>query len=180
LESSSRWRRGTLSQVETGRLRPTPELLRFYDSTFQGHGLLVSLYTEARAVQTEDAVLHQHETKVEPGDAFEIVSCSVPAGAMVDPGAELKVQWVLRNAGVVPWRQRMLRRLGATSGVRLIESAPVVEVPAVDPGQEVSVDCVVKAPHRSGAVVAHWHIVRADLSACFPLAEVVSILLLVP
>lgn len=40
--------------------------------------------------------------------------------------------------------------------------------------------CAIKAPDRPGTVVAHWHIVRSDLSACFPLAEVLTVLLLVP
>lgn len=135
LEMSSRWRRGTLSQVETGRLRPTPELVRFYDSTFDGHALLLSLYTEARAVQTEDDVRHKHETRVEVGDAFEVLTCSVPTGAIVNPGTKIEVEWVLRNSGVVPWQQRMLRRLGAAGGARLIESPPPSSSPTRRPAR---------------------------------------------
>lgn len=72
----------------------------------------------------------------------------LPEGTLVPPGGQLVARWVLHNTGKVPWRDRLLYRVGATTeGIR---TPPFVIVPDTDPGQTAELRCPLRAPHRSG------------------------------
>lgn len=180
LEKTSRWRRGTLSQVETAQLRPTAEQVSHYDDAFEGHGLLLALYILAKTAQTDKELRPLHyEAVIEPGDAFDVVDYSPASGTLVMPGARVTAKWKLQNVGSVAWQQRSLRRLGAAGGERLIGSAPSVEIPTAAPGEVVSAECELTMPDHVGTVIAYWHMVHGDNRPCFPFTDMLSILLLV-
>lgn len=180
LEQRGRWRRGTLSLAENGKLRPSQALVEFYDTTFDTHGLLTALFAEAHLVHpvTSAAAVLRPE-RVLPGDAVDLVSCSLPTGAIVQPGAEVTATWKIRNAGSVGWDGRRLRRIGAAAGSRLISSAPSFDVPTAEPGDTVEVACAFAAPCRLGSVVAHWRMVHAEGDYCFPPEITHSVLVIV-
>jgi hypothetical protein len=72
----------------------------------------------------------------------------LPEGNLVPPGGHLVACWVLHNTGKLPWRDRLLYRVGDTSaGIR---TPPFVIVPDTDPGQTAELRCPLRAPRRSG------------------------------
>lgn len=168
VETVSCWRRGTLSQVETGKVRPNSALVEFYDQRFFGNGLLSSLYADAHAVETAVGPAPTVPgTRVVAGDDLVVASCNIAAGALVAPGSELLVQWTLHNRGSIPWQSRRLRRVGATAGARLLSSTPQAIVPDTAPGETTVVTCAVQAPLLTGTLTAHWRMAHADGAYCF-------------
>lgn len=172
LEAESMWHRGTLSEVETGKSRPSQELIDYYDTRFAGDGLLQSLYAEAHAISpVVGPLLNRRPERQVAGDAMDVLESAVPAGVLVQPGAEFVVGWTLRNAGSVPWIERGLVRVGASAGARLIAGPPEQPMPDAAPGHTVDVVITLVAPEFSGTVAAHWRMVHANGDFCFSANE---------
>lgn len=180
IEALGTWRRGSLSQVETGKARPSHALIEFYDTEFGGDGLLASLFAEAHVMQpvvgpvADRRVAHQSH-----GDAYRLLDCSLASGTLVAAGTDLEVRWRLRNCGAVIWQQRSLCRIGATAGSRLIASAPCAPVPDTDPGGEAVIKVTITSPTQPGTVAAHWQMTDAAGRFCFSVIDSLSLTLVV-
>lgn len=89
-----------------------------------------------------------------------------PEGVLVRPGEYRIARWVLHNTGKVPWRDRLLYRIGpAGTGV---VSSRFLPIPDAGPGGNVTITWVVRAPSRPGTyrmcLKAGW----PDGVYCFP------------
>ena len=177
-EARSGWGRGTLSQVENGKARPSRALVEWYEAAFDADGLLLSTYAEARGAHRLERrpVLPLHITA---GDAFDCANPLLPSGALVRAGQPVTLGWTLRNTGTVAWVGRRLRRVGAHAAAQLLTSAPAVELADCPPGGAVDARIEVKAPTAPGTLVAYWQIVDADGRPCFPMSRLLCSLLVV-
>jgi transcriptional regulator with XRE-family HTH domain len=178
-EVLSGWGRGTMSQAETGRARPSRRLVEWYDTTLHGDGLLMALYAEARLAHDDAGPVRVRRHHAEPGDAVRVESALVPTGTLVGPGAELEVGWALANIGEVAWTGRQLRRIGAVAGPRLVTSAPVQPIPDCVAGGRTDVRLKVAVPVEPGTVVAYWEIVDEDERISFAEPPTLSVVLVV-
>ena len=181
VEAQSKWTRGALSQVETGKARPSLALVEFYDERYEGNGLLSSLFAEAHAIHTAvGPVVTTPATRALPGDAMGVLHCDVVNGQLVGPSSELPITWTVCNSGTVSWRGRLLRRVGATGGVRLLSGPASVAIPDADPGALVRVETTVTAPDVAGTVTGHWRMAHPDGSYCYAPDVVLQVTVIVP
>jgi transcriptional regulator with XRE-family HTH domain len=179
LEARGAWRRSTISQVETGKARPSRELVEWCDAELGSDGLLLSIYAEALAHQLRT---HGSETCDVCLDDVRVVDVDPPAGLLVPPGARLPARVTLRNAGRQSWRGRELRRMGAYAGLRLIGSTPETPVPDADPGEIVDVAIDLHAPEVPGSAIAYWKLATGpgdNAHECAQSSPPIAVLLLV-
>lgn len=174
LETRGGWRRSTISQVETGKARPSRELVEWYDTELGSDGLLLAIYAEARSRQ-----LLTHAAADGAEDEVVVLDVDPPAGHLVNPSARLQARIVLHNAGSSPWRDRRLQRMGAYAGARLIGSTPSSAVPDCAPGANVDVIVDLRAPSLRGSVVAYWSLVDDKRRECAQSCPPVAVLLVV-
>jgi len=167
VESGSGWRRSALSQAENAKARPSRRLVDYYDDAFGADGLLVSMYSEARVVRHRWRDKAPTAASAPADDAMTVLEASPPTCLRVAPGATLDAEWTIKNAGARPWHGRLLRRVGAYAGPRVITSAPRLVVPPVEPGDSVEISCRIEAPQVGGAVIAYWQFVDERGAACF-------------
>lgn len=180
LETRGDWRRSTISQVETGKARPSRRLVEWYDTELGTDGLLLSIYAEARSQQLFAPDDQASSGDGEPDtDAVTVVDQDPPTGLLVGPSEQLQARITLTNSGARPWRGRMLRRMGAYAGARLIGSAPQVPVPDTEPGALAQVVITIRTPERLGSVIAYWRLVTADGEPSAPNSVPVAVLLVV-
>jgi hypothetical protein len=183
VEALGRWVRGTLSQVENGKARPSLDLVEFYDDRYGGDGLLVSMFVDANAWHAAGLVAGARSGRPPgnylPGDAIEVVAQAPAHGALLRAGTALDVVWTVRNSGAVPWNGRWLTRVGAAAGPRLLASERVSRLPDVRSGESVEVSVRVTAPVEHGTVAAHWALTHADGSCCFSETELLSVTVVV-
>lgn len=72
----------------------------------------------------------------------------LPEGTVLEPGARVIARWVLHNTGTVPWRDRLLYRVGpAATGIR---TPPFVTVPDTAASETALVQCPLRVPDRPG------------------------------
>lgn len=177
-EARSGWGRGTLSQVENGKARPSRTLVEWYEQAFDADGLLLSTYAEARGA-------HRSEYRDSPaphvldGDAFECANPLLPVGALVRAGRTVTVGWTLHNTGTVSWTGRQLRRVGAHAAAQLLGSPRAVDLPDCPPSGTVDARIEVTAPATPGTLAAYWQIVDARSRPCFPIAHLLCTVLVV-
>lgn len=141
-------------------------------------GGLGSLPPAARAVLRQHANLlrARHDRPTDPptwrpskhdgsgsrGDGDE----TVPEGTLAHPGDHLTVRWVLHNTGGVPWRDRLLYRVGdAGIGIRTEPFIPISDTP---PASAADVSCVLRAPERPGTYRACLKMGWPDGTYCYP------------
>lgn len=181
LERDGGWRRGTLSQVENGKARPSRDLVDWYDRTFEGDGLLVSMYAEARAAHPAVGPVESPDDRecLIAGDRACVLEAAPPTGSRVLPGSQIDVRWSVRNSGAAQWSGRSLRRTGAPAGTRLLGGAHRVAVPDTSPGEVADVTATLTAPDAIGSVVAYWRMVDSSGRYCQPASDVFSVLLVV-
>ena len=160
--------RGTLSQVENGKARPSVELVRWYDENFAADGLLLSGYADARAAGAVVAGRAAPGDSAAAGDAMTLVSASPAFGAAAPADTAVELRWVLRNTGSVPWAGRALRRLGAVGGLRLLTTVSSTPLPDVAPGNQAEVVVTAQTPPIRSTVAAYWQLVDASGTPCFP------------
>lgn len=181
VEVASKWGRGTLSQVENGKARPSQSLVSWYDNGFVADGLLLSMYAEARAAHPAVGPIDTPDERefLIPGDSCRLLDAAPPTGQQVMPGEDVYVRWVISNAGNVAWHGRRFRRVGAHAGVRILGGPRLFDVPAVEPGDLAELELVVRAPDSAGSVVAHWRMVDQHERYCHVASELLSVLLVV-
>lgn len=181
LERDAGWSRGTLSQVENGKVRPSLRLVEYYDNAFAGDGLLLALFADAHVLHSpHNGFRNRAGERIEDGDAVRVEAASLPQGAAVAAGEPLQLEWTITNSGTVAWRGRHLRRVGALSGMRLVSSASAAPIPDAEPGQTVTASVALTPPEVAGTVAAHWRIAHADGAFAHPLSDLLSIVLVVP
>ncbi|SDD36896.1 NBR1-Ig-like domain-containing protein [Actinokineospora iranica] len=90
-----------------------------------------------------------------------------PEGMLVAPGSLVTTHFVLRNAGTVPWRDRLLYRVGDTATG--IASPPLVPVPDTEPGADTAeIGYVLRAPTTPGTYRVCVKMGWPDGTYCFP------------
>lgn len=158
--------RGTLSQIENGKARPSRDVAEWYDTAFGGDGLLLSLYAEARGAHGPTSQRHFYP-HVREGDELTVEAALLAEGELVERGVDVIAGWTLLNSGRVPWRGRSVERVGAHAAARLIASAPAAPIADCEPGERVRVEVALTMPEVAGTFAAHWVIVGPDRRPCF-------------
>lgn len=193
----SGWTKGTLSQVERGKGRPSRELVDWYDSYFSCHGMLLAIWAEARAAASAGGrppALAAPPGSTGPGavglpappaypllgDEIHIAhEFGVAHGQLVSISAALEITWQMYNVGSVAWSGRCMLRLGPYAGGRVISSPRRVVIPDTEPGGVASVTCPLRAPYTGGTFIAYWKMADADEVFCFPHYSPASALIIV-
>ncbi len=158
-----------ITRVEHGSM-PSRELVQFYEQTFGGDGLLLSLFEVAVHAAEQDRRRGRQAARKRalPGDASTFVSDTIPHGTRLAPGEVFEKLWRVKNSGSVPWRGRRLERQGPLTGPGLITSLRFVDVPDTKPGQIAEITAVLKAPTYDCTSIAYFKLVDADGALCFP------------
>ena len=175
VEASTGWGRGVLSQMETAKARPRREIVEWYDARFGGDGLLVSLFAEARGAH---GVMSAARTPAElaiRNDHLRVEWASLPYGERVAPAGTLTVQWRLRNCGLVAWRDRSLRRVGAVAADHLLSSPASVPLPDAQPGAAVVARVPIGVPAVAGTFAAYWEVTDRRGRRCFGRDELLAV-----
>jgi len=160
-----------ISRVEGGG-KPSRALVQFYEDTFHADGLLLSLFEiathapedERRRAGGKRPRLH----RAIPGDATTFLSDTIPHGSLMEPGEVFEKTWRIKNTGSVPWHERKLERQGPLTGPGLITSTRFVDVPETEPGSEVAITALLKAPTYASSSIAYFKMVGVDGRLCFP------------
>lgn len=161
-----------ISRVERGDNPPSRVLVQFYEDTFEGDGLLLSLF------EVVDQAAEQNRRRAEghrpkrvravAGDATAFVDDTIPHGTLMVPGQPFFKTWRIRNVGTVPWRGRRLERQGPLTGPGIITSERYVEIPDTEPGEVVEIDALLKAPGYDCTSIAYFKMVGDDGFPSFP------------
>ncbi|NEA32805.1 NBR1-Ig-like domain-containing protein [Streptomyces sp. SID13031] len=102
-----------------------------------------------------------------------------PEGTVVAPGSMLVARFVVHNVGQVPWRDRLMYRVGSSSAG--ICSPPFVPLADTDPGSFANVRWVLRAPTEPGTYRMCVKMGWPDGTYCFPTTLLgVIITLIVP
>jgi transcriptional regulator with XRE-family HTH domain len=161
-----------ISRVERGDTRPSRALVQFYEERFEADGLLNSLFEVAEHADEQKRQRsgghRSKQARAIPGDATAFVNQSVPHGMLMEPGAFFAATWRVRNCGSVPWRGRQLERQGPLTGPGLITSERYLPIPDTEPGEEVEISCVLKAPTYDCTSIAYFKMVDAKGFLSFP------------
>ncbi len=162
--------KGHLSHVESGRDRPSPELVAFYEERFHADGQLWTAFIEAVAglrprQRSSQAAASRYPL---PGDASAFVADITPDAVIMPPGFQFEKIWRIRNSGSVPWEGRWLRRLGPPAGLGIPSSPLQVQIAATMPGQMVDITVPMRAHYQPGTAEVHWKMVDDDGYEFFP------------
>jgi transcriptional regulator with XRE-family HTH domain len=160
-----------ISRIEHGS-KPSRELVQFYEDTFGGDGLLLSLFEVAETAPEQErrraGGKRPRPTRAAPGDASTFVGDTIPHGTLMQPGQFFVKVWRVRNSGTVPWTGRRLERQGPLTGPGLISSQRYVDIPATEPGVVAEITAMLKAPTYDCSSIAYFKMVDADGALCFP------------
>jgi len=155
-----------ISRVEHGTSRPSRELVQFYEDTFEGDGMLWSLF---EVVEHADEQGRRrtggHRPRLvhaEPGDASTFVGDTIPHGTAMSPGEWFEKEWRIRNSGRVPWVGRQLERQGPLTGPGLITSERYVPIPDTEPGKVATIRAKLRAPSYDCSSIAYFKMVRPN------------------
>jgi transcriptional regulator with XRE-family HTH domain len=159
-----------LSHVETGRDRPSWELVAFYEERFNADGQLWTAYIEAVAGPRPRQRSSQAKPSGYPlpGDASTFVADITPDGVIMPPGFHFEKIWRIQNSGTVPWTGRWLRRLGPPAGLGIPSSPLQVQIATTMPGQIVDITVPMRAHNLAGTAEVHWKMVDDDGCEFFP------------
>ncbi|MGH2878762.1 MAG: NBR1-Ig-like domain-containing protein [Solirubrobacteraceae bacterium] len=161
-----------ISRVEQGSSKPTRALVQFYEDTFQGDGLLLSLFEVADQADEQERRRAGGKWpklyRAVPGDASTFVDDTIPHGTLMEPGQGFEQTWQVRNSGTMPWQGRRLERQGPLTGPGLITSLRFVEVPDTEPGQIAAITAPLKAPTYDCSSIAYFKMIHTDGKLCFP------------
>jgi hypothetical protein len=100
-------------------------------------------------------------------DDFELVGQAVRDGTFVKVGSSFEQAWELENTGFRRWHDRALRVL-ASEG--LVPERALVEIPATEPGERVTISVGFTAPDEPASCRSVWQIVGTGEVVCFPWA----------
>lgn len=160
-----------LSRVEHGAT-PSRDLAAFYDHTFEGDGLVASLFevsTSAAEQERRRANGHRRPPdRAVPGDASTFVDDTFPHGSLLAPGEFFLKVWWIENSGTVPWVDRMLERQGPLTGPGLISSLRYYPIRNTPPGETAKITALLKAPTYDCNSIAYFKMVDRDGALCFP------------
>ena len=161
-----------ISRVEMHGARPSRELVHFYEETFEGDGMLLSLFAVVvHAAEQNRRRFGGHRPRLVravPGDATAFVDDTIPHGTLMAPGLLFVKTWRIRNVGTVPWRGRRLERQGPISGPGLITSPRHVPIEDTEPGEIADIDALLKAPGYDCTSIAYFKMVDHAGFLCFP------------
>jgi transcriptional regulator with XRE-family HTH domain len=160
-----------ISRVEQGSSKPTRALVQFYEDTFEGEGLLLSLFEVAEHAPEQErrraGGKRPKLTRAIPGDSSTFVGDTIPHGTLMEPGQVFEQTWRVRNSGKVPWEGRKLERQGPLTGPGLITSLRFVDIPSTRPGQVVAITAPLKAPTYDCSSIAYFKMIHAGGGLCF-------------
>ncbi len=91
-----------------------------------------------------------------------------PEGTDIGKGEHLPIRVTLRNAGQIPWKGRLLSRLGVTVSTVMPMTPRVVSVPDTEPGDSCTVIIPGRPAHLVEVTDIHFVTTFADLRPCFP------------
>lgn len=120
-----------------------------------------------------EAVVGLRERRPDPGSPWQPTSGDqsssrdeTPEGLLLAPGGGLMAAWVLHNTGTVPWRDRVLYRVGAYPGG--VRTPPFVVIPDTAPGAAVRIEVPMRAPDTAGTYRACLKMGWPDGTYCLP------------
>jgi transcriptional regulator with XRE-family HTH domain len=160
-----------ISRVEQGS-KPSRELVRFYEDTFQAGGLLLSLFEVAEGAAEQErrraGGRPPRLRRAVDGDASTFVGDKIPHGTMMQPGQVFEQTWFVRNSGTIAWEGRRLERQGPLTGPGLISSLRFVDIANTKLGEVAAITAWLKAPTYDCSSIAYFKMVDSEGRLCFP------------
>jgi transcriptional regulator with XRE-family HTH domain len=101
-------------------------------------------------------------------DRWEMLEPLSPGETDIGKNEYFAIQVELRNTGEVPWKGRLLSRLGVPVTSVLPMTPRVLSVPDTEPGGRCSVTVPGRPAHLVGVAEIHFIMTFADLRPCFP------------
>ena len=101
-------------------------------------------------------------------DRWEMLESSLPEGTDIGKSEYFAIKVSLRNTGEVPWKDRLLSRLGVTVSTVMPMAPRVVSVPDTEPGGICTMIIPGRPAHLVGVTDIHYIMTFADLRPCFP------------
>ncbi|WP_431897245.1 NBR1-Ig-like domain-containing protein [Nonomuraea sp. bgisy101] len=86
----------------------------------------------------------------------------------VRPGKTMTKVWRLKNAGAVPWKGYLLRRLDVTQQADQCQTIPDVPIKDTQPGETVDIRTVITTPKKPGLCYVRFKMVDASGAVVFP------------
>jgi len=130
------------------------------------HGAdLDALLAEARDLL---ALPPQDDWRPVEGDAITVVRQESTLGVALARGELFVLVATLRNSGTVPWRQRLLTRLGPPVTSSLAFTPPVLPIPDTRPGETCRIVIPGRAPWFPNESLVTYVMTFPDLAPCLP------------
>jgi transcriptional regulator with XRE-family HTH domain len=101
-------------------------------------------------------------------DQLEMLESSSPEGTDIGKSEYFAIRVTLRNTGEVPWKGRLLSRVGVTVSTVMPVTPRVISVPDTEPGGSCTVIITGRPAHLAGVTEVHFIRTFADLRPCFP------------
>jgi hypothetical protein len=101
-------------------------------------------------------------------DQWEIVESFPTEGTDIGKKGYLPIRVTLRNTGQVPWKGRLLSRLGVAVSTVMPMTQRVVSVPDTEPGASCTLIIPGRPAHLVGVTEVHYIMTFGDLRPCFP------------
>jgi hypothetical protein len=138
------------------------ELDAEYQALVEGHAVRLAAIAERQRTQQTEWAASSADASGARGEGED----EAPEGSIVSPRQIVSQRFVLYNLGQVPWRDRLLYRIGSSSTG--IASPPLVPIPDTDPGGSAEVRFILQAPRTPGTYRACLKMAFPDGTYCFP------------
>ncbi|QFZ18707.1 hypothetical protein [Saccharothrix syringae] len=102
------------------------------------------------------------------GDAVTVVEQESALGVALVRGEPFVLVATLRNSGTVPWRQRLLTRLGPPVTSSLAFTPPVLPIPDTRPGETCRITIPGRGPWFPNQSLVTYVMTFPDLTPCLP------------
>jgi transcriptional regulator with XRE-family HTH domain len=177
----SGWDKGHLSRVERGLVKPSRQLVAWYDEAYGVCGGLVHQFAELEESVRLDRArsLRDRREAARPGpggsvpedydprDRSLLHTENVPDGSLMAPGEVFEKAWTLHNDGPVAWTGRWLSRQAGT-GPGWLRSERRVQVPDTPAGGLVTIHMAFTSPAAAGSSIAYFKMTDGDGRPYFP------------
>ncbi|MBP2329351.1 transcriptional regulator with XRE-family HTH domain [Kibdelosporangium banguiense] len=151
---------------ELARRVPRNPRWPLYQQLAREHGAtLDALLAEARDLL---AMPPQDDWRPVAGDAITLVRQESTLGVALVRGELFVLVATLRNSGTVPWRQRLLTRLGPPVTSSLAFTPPVLPIPDTLPGQTCRIVIPGRGPWFPNQSLVTYAMTFPDLAPCLP------------
>jgi transcriptional regulator with XRE-family HTH domain len=162
---------GHLSNVESGRDRPSWDIIAYYEEHFHADGHLWTAFVEVQTGARPPQRAEQGDRPAYPipGDDSDFVAdVTIPDGTILPPLYIFEKIWRIKNSGSIPWIGRRLARIGAAAGHGVLHSPAFIPIDDTMPGDTIDIAITVRSHPLPGTSGANWKMIDKNGWPYFP------------